>query len=203
MSGETSPPTPGLVHEWVDQGIEDRDDWARRRQKGIPNDEQLLVIACMDERIPLEDALGIELGDAHVFRNAGGKVTDDVIRSAALTTNFFDTEEIIVVNHTDCGMMSAPDETVVEGLEHACGGDIDRVELDPSLPALNIGDASLAEWIRMTDDIDDACERQVAFLKNHPFIPDDVTVHGYVYEVESGALRRPHERLSEAVNTRE
>ncbi|WP_435366010.1 beta-class carbonic anhydrase [Haloarchaeobius sp. DYHT-AS-18] len=203
MTDETTPPTPGLVHEWVDQRIDDRDDWARRRQKGIPNDRQLMVVACMDERIPLEDVLGIQLGEAHVFRNAGGKVTDDVIRSAALTTNFFDTEEIIVVKHTDCGMMSASDDAVVEGLEHACGGDLDGVSLDPAIPELNIGDASLADWVRMTDDIDVACEEQVAMLRNHPFIPDDVEVHGYVYEVESGALRRPHERLSEGVNTRE
>jgi len=64
----------------------------------------------MDERIPVEQALGLELGDAQIFRNAGGKVTDDVIRSAALTANFFDTTEIVVINHTDCGMMSAPED---------------------------------------------------------------------------------------------
>ncbi len=92
-------------HEHLDAAVDERDDWARRRRKGIPTDENLLVVACMDERIPIEEALGIDLGDAQVFRNAGGKVTDDVIRSAALTTNFFDTDEIVVINHTDCGMM--------------------------------------------------------------------------------------------------
>lgn len=57
----------------------------------------------MDERIPVAEALGLDRGDAHIFRNVGGKVTDDVIRSATLSTNFFDTTEIIVVNHTDWG----------------------------------------------------------------------------------------------------
>lgn len=71
----------------------------------------------MGERIPVEEVLGLQLGDAHIFRNAGGKVTDDVIRSAALSTNFFDTTEIIVVNHTDCGMMSAPTTLSSKGLE--------------------------------------------------------------------------------------
>jgi carbonic anhydrase len=189
------------VHEYVDERVDDRENWARRRREGIPTDENLLVVACMDERIPVESALGLELGDAQVFRNAGGKVTDDVIRSAALTTNFFDTEEIIVVNHTDCGMMSARDEDVVAGLE-AQAGDILAVDLDPALPELNVGDASLAEWIRMTDDVDEACAAQVAYLEEHELIPDDVTVTGYVYEVESGELRRPGDRIAEEISER-
>ncbi|MFC7028276.1 beta-class carbonic anhydrase [Halomicroarcula sp. GCM10025324] len=196
------PPEPGRVHEAVDSDIDARDDWARRRRKGIPTDKQLLVVACMDERIPVEEALGLELGDAQVFRNAGGKVTDDVIRSAALTTQFFETTEIIVVNHTDCGMMSASDEAVVEGLEAAAGGDLDDVDLDPALPELDVGEATLADWVRMTDDIDEACRVQIELLRDHPLIPDEVTVSGYVYEVESGHLRRPGERVADQVNER-
>ncbi|WP_254278647.1 beta-class carbonic anhydrase [Haloarcula marina] len=199
---ERAEPEPGRVHESVDADVDARDDWARRRQKGIPTDKQLLVVACMDERIPVEEALGLELGDAQVFRNAGGKVTGDVIRSAALTTQFFDTTEIIVVNHTDCGMMSASDEDVVAGLEAAADKDFDRVDIDPSLPDLNIGDHSVAEWVRMTDDIDEACAAQVEYLRSHELIPDAVTVSGYVYEVESGHLRRPGERVAERVNER-
>lgn len=199
---DTETATHEHIHERIDEQVQERDDWARRRRKGIPNDRGLLVVACMDERIPIEDVLGIELGDAHVFRNAGGKVTDDVIRSAALTTNFFDTDEIIVVNHTDCGMMSASDEAVVEGLEEQADGSLDDVTLDPALPDLQVGDATIDEWIRMTDDIDTACAAQVELLRNHELIPNDVTVTGYVYEVESGELRHPSERVAEQVNTR-
>ncbi|WP_435062699.1 beta-class carbonic anhydrase [Halobaculum sp. EA56] len=195
----------GTVRERVDESVDARDDWARRRRKGIPTDENLLVVACMDERIPVEDALGLELGDAQIYRNAGGKVTDDVIRSAALTTNFFDTDEIVVVNHTDCGMMSASDEDVRAGLEaraEAAGVDLDDVDLDPALPELDIGDATVEEWVRMTDDIDAACAAQVRYLEEHELIPDDVTVSGYVYEVESGELRRPGERIAEEISER-
>jgi carbonic anhydrase len=188
-------------HDRVDAAVDERDDWARRRRKGIPTDEHLLVVACMDERIPVEDALGLELGDAQIYRNAGGKVTDDVIRSAALTTNFFDTEEILVVNHTDCGMMSASDEAVREGLA-ALVDDLDDVTLDPSLPELTIGDAEFMEWVRMTDDVDAACAAQVEHLRDSELIPDDVTVSGYVYEVESGELRRPGERIAEEISER-
>ncbi|WP_207592858.1 carbonic anhydrase [Halomontanus rarus] len=204
MEEPTDQPEPeaGQVFESIEERVDRRDDWARRRRKSLPTDKQLLVIACMDERIPVEEALGISLGDAQIFRNAGGKVTDDVIRSAALTTNFFDTTEIVVVNHTDCGMMSAPDEAVVEGLEAAAGGSLDDVDLNPALPSLDLGDASIADWVSMTDDIDEACRAQIDYLEDHPLVPDEVTVHGYIYEVESGALRRPGERVSEQVNTR-
>jgi len=198
----TDEPEAGRVHEAVESSIDARDDWARRRRKGIPTDKQLLVVACMDERIPVEDVLGLSLGDAQIFRNAGGKVTDDVIRSAALTTQFFDTTEIIVLNHTDCGMMSASDEAIVDGFQAAVNGDLSDLTLDPSLPELNTGDASIEEWVRMTDDIDVACAAQVKYLEHHDLIPDTVSVSGYVYEVESGHLRRPGERLAERVNER-
>ena len=188
-------------HAHVDETIDDRETWARRRREGVPTGKNLLVVACMDERIPVEEALGLDLGDAQIYRNAGGKVTDDVIRSAALTTNFFDTDEIIVVNHTDCGMMSAPDDAVRDGLETQVG-DLDEAAIDPSLPELSLGDADVAEWVRMTDDIDDACAAQVEYLRESAFIPDDVTVTGYVYEVESGELRRPGDRVAEEISER-
>ena len=202
-SSDQSEPEAGHVFEWVEEQVDQRDNWARRRRKGIPTDKQLLVIACMDERIPVEKALNISLGDAHIFRNAGGKVTDDVIRSAVLSTRFFETTEIIVVNHTDCGMMSAPDDAVVEGLEAATDESLDDIDLNPALPSLDIGEASIADWVWMTDDIDKACQTQIDYLSDHPLIPDEVTIHGYIYEVESNALRRPGERVAEQINTRD
>lgn len=201
MSDSTEHPD-GHVFERIEEQIEERNDWACRRQNDIPTDEQLLVVACMDERVPVEDALGLSLGDAHIFRNAGGKVTDDVIRSVALSTNFFGTTEIIVLNHTDCGMMCASDEAVVDGLKTTADSDLEDVALDPALPSLDIGDASIADWVSMTDDIDEACRAQIDYLEEHPLVPDEVTVHGYIYEVESDALRRPGERVAEQINTR-
>ncbi len=88
-------------HEQVDTDVDDRDDRARRRRKEVPTDENLLVVACTDGQIPVEDVLGLELGDAQIYRNADGKPTDDVIRSAALTTDFFDTDLLDWVRTTD------------------------------------------------------------------------------------------------------
>lgn len=106
-----------MLHQKVDQDLSDRKNWALRRQLGIPNNKRLWVLACMDERLPVEKALGIGEGDAHIFRNAGGVVTDDAIRSAMLTTQFFGTKEIIVINHTECGMMTASGEFISHFLE--------------------------------------------------------------------------------------
>lgn len=97
-----------------------------RRQKGIPNNKKLFVLACMDERLPVEEVLDLAPGDAHVFRNAGGLVTDDVLRSAALITNLFNTEEIIVVTHTECGMLTAPGEEITRLLEQKAGQSLRR-----------------------------------------------------------------------------
>ena len=177
-------------------------NWALRRQLGIPNNRRLWVCACMDERLPVDEALGIrgDRGDAHVFRNAGGLITDDAIRSAMLTCNFFGTEEIVIINHTECGMMSAHAETLVQALKDK-GVDVDSLSVDPSLPELTLASGAFAKWIRMFDDVDEICARQVEYVRNHPLIPDHVTVSGWIWEVETGHLRAPHARLSEQVNT--
>ncbi|MEM8784032.1 MAG: carbonic anhydrase, partial [Planctomycetota bacterium] len=101
------------LHKSIDQTVNSREDWALRRRRGIPNNKRLFVLTCMDERIPVEQILGLELGDAHIYRNAGALVTDDVIRSAALTTNFFGTNEIVILLHTECGMLTTTGEQVV------------------------------------------------------------------------------------------
>ncbi len=189
-----------MVFENLDEKIQNHTDWVLRRQRNIPNNRRLFVLACMDERLPVEEALGISLGDAHVFRNAGGLVTDDVIRSAMLTTNFFGTEEIIIVNHTECGMMSAKTETILRAIEQKVGS-LAQVSLDPALPELTLTDPlAFGRWVKMFDDVDRIAETQVKLLRSHPLIPAHVTIHSYIYEIETERLRKPHERLAEHVN---
>lgn len=192
-----------MLYKQIDMEIDLHGEWALRRQKGIPNNRRLWVLACMDERLPVEEALGIRIGDAHVFRNAGGLVTDDAIRSAALTTNFFGTEEIIVVNHTECGMMSATGNIVVDALKEKHKIDPKKLPIDSAVKGLgNFPDEkTFTEWFRMFDDVDATCEKQVQLLREHPLIPDEVVIHGYIYEVESRHLRKPYQRVSERVNT--
>lgn len=192
------------LSERIDEAIRQREDWVLRRQRGIPTNRRLFVLACMDERLDVEEILGLQPGDAHVFRNAGGLVTDDVIRSAALSVNFFGTKEIIVINHTECGMMSARGEEIVENLRSTLRIDVERVPLDPSLPELVLSDpAALPKWFRTFESVDDVTVAQVEYLRRHPLIPGDVVINGYIYEVETGRLRRPHQALGRRVNTRE
>lgn len=192
------------LSEQIDEAIRNHEDWALRRQKGIPNNLRLFVLACMDERLPVEEILGIQSGDAHIFRNAGGLVTDDVIRSAALTLNFFGTKEIIVINHTECGMMTAQGREIVDALRAKLNIDLERVPLDPSLPELVLSEPPAIErWFRTFDNVDEVTVAQVEYLRNHPLIPKDTIIKGYVYEVETNRLRRPHQLLSRRVNTRD
>lgn len=191
-----------LTHTYVDEEIKERKEWALRRQLGISNDKQLLVITCMDERIPIYEALGISDHDAHVFRNAGGIVTDDVIRSAMLTVQFFETKEIIIVNHTECEMMSLLGSTVVKALIYA-GIDTTNVQLNPALPELQLNNQAehFEKWIGMFEDVDEVCLKQIELLKTSPFIPKHVVINGYIWQVESMSLRKPREKVHTQVNT--
>jgi carbonic anhydrase len=186
------------LKEQLTSRVEAYTQWENRRQYGAdgPNMRRLWVLACMDERVPVDEALGIRAdspvggGDAHLFRNAGGIVTDDAIRSAMLTINFFGTREIVVLQHTGCGMLSANGADLVSALQ-AKGIDVDNVPIDPSLPELSLAPGAFGKWIGMMDDVDETCLKTVEYLKNHPLIPDDIVISGWVWETEFRRLRAP------------
>jgi carbonic anhydrase len=180
-----------MTYQTIKKRLAMTPDWATRRQKKIPNNKKLFVLACMDERLPVLKALEIEYGDAHIFRNAGGLVTDDAIRSAMFSTHFSQTEEIIIINHTDCGLTTSTTEQVVETLQKE-GIDLDAVTLDPALPELTLAPGAFGKWVKMFKNVDEICKQQVEYLKNHPLIPKDVKVHGYIFDVATMSLRRPH-----------
>lgn len=182
-----------FVADQIDRSLEHWQDWVFRRHKGIPNNKSLFVLACMDERLPVEQVLGLGPGDAHVFRNAGGLVTDDVIRSAALTVGLFGTREIIIVTHTECGMLGATGEELTRRVEEKFGLDLTQVPLDPALPEFRLPREAIHRWWKTQTDIDKAALEQAELLRNHPLIPKEVRITAYVYEVETGRLRKPGE----------
>ena len=134
-----------------------------------PPGRRLAVLACMDARLTVEDVLGLRTGDAHVIRNAGGLATDDAIRSLVISQTLLGTEEVIVIGHTGCGMLTFTDEPVRHDLAERTGVDVD-------LP------------LRAFDDLEVNLRAQVERIRSHPWIKD-VPVHGLVYEVETGRLR--------------
>ena len=136
----------------------------------LPPAKKVAVVACMDARLDVGRALGLEEGDAHVIRNAGGVVTDDAIRSLAISQRLLGTEEIILIHHTGCGMLTFTDDDFRNSIEQDTG-------IKPEWAAESFA------------DLDGDVRQSIARIKASPFIPRQNAVRGFVYEVESGRLR--------------
>jgi len=136
----------------------------------LPPGRKLAVLACMDARLTVEDVLGLRTGDAHIIRNAGGLATDDAIRSLVISQRLLGTEEVLVIEHTGCGMLTFEDEAVRHDIAAETGADVD-------LP------------LHAFRDLDENVRAQVDRIREHPWIKD-VPVHGLIYEVESGRLKK-------------
>jgi carbonic anhydrase len=135
-----------------------------------PPARKLAVLACMDARLDPARALGLEEGDAHVIRNAGGVVTDDEIRALAISQHLLGTEEILVMQHTDCAMLTFTDEEFAAKLEAETG----------ERPA----------WrANSFEDVDECLRESLRLIAESPFIPRKSNVRGFVYDVETGLLR--------------
>jgi carbonic anhydrase len=135
--------------------------------------KKVAILACMDARLDPARALGLEEGDAHVIRNAGGVVTHDALRSLAISQHLLGTEEIILIQHTDCGMQSFTDEELAERLEQHAG---ERPPFD--------GHAF--------DNLEQNLRESIRSLQESPFLLKTDAVRGFVFDVESGMLRELH-----------
>jgi carbonic anhydrase len=157
----------------TDTFLKNNEAYASSFDKGdlpMPPGRKVAVVACMDARLDPGRVLGLEEGDAHVIRNAGGVVSDDAIRSLAISQNLLGTEEIVLIHHTDCGMLTFTDEQFADKLESETGS-------RPEWRAHAFGD--------LEQDVRDGIER----IKQSPFVPRTDNVRGFVYEVETGRLR--------------
>ena len=136
----------------------------------LPPAKKLAIVACMDARIKVYDILGLEVGDAHVIRNAGGVVTEDEIRSLAISQRLLGTREIVLIHHTDCGMLTFHDDDFKRQIQ-------DETGIKP-------------EWAAEAfSDLDEDVRQSIARIKASPFIPHKDSVRGFVYDVETGRLR--------------
>jgi carbonic anhydrase len=135
--------------------------------------KKVAILACMDARLDPARALGLEEGDAHVIRNAGGVVTHDALRSLAISQHLLGTEEIILIQHTDCGMQSFSDEELADRLEKHAGE-------PPPFTA------------HAFDDLDENLRASIRMLKESPFLLKTDAVRGFVFDVETGLLRELH-----------
>lgn len=137
----------------------------------LPPARRLAVLTCMDARLDPAKALGLEEGDAHVIRNAGGRASDDALRSLIISYTLLGTREFLVIHHTDCGMVTFTNEQL-------------REQLRRDMQA----DASAIDFLPFTD-LDASVRQDVATVRSSPLIPDDISVSGFVYDVGTGRLR--------------
>jgi carbonic anhydrase len=135
----------------------------------LPPAKHVAVLACMDARLDVHKILGLQEGDAHVIRNAGGAVTDDAIRSLAISQRLLGTKEIVLIHHTDCGMLTFHDDDIKRKIEEETG-------IRPAFA------------FEAFADLDDDVRQSIARIKASPFIPNKSSVRGFVYDVRSGKL---------------
>ena len=157
----------------TDELLRNNEAYAASFDKGdlrMPPTKRVAVVACMDARLQPNRILGLEEGEAHVIRNAGGVITDDEIRSLAISQRLLGTEEIILMHHTDCGMLTFTDEDFRRSLQEEVG-------IKPN-------------WTTEAfSDLEEDVRQSIARIKASPFIPRKDSVRGFIYEVETGRLR--------------
>lgn len=134
------------------------------------SDLRVAVVACMDARLDPREVLGLKHGEAHVIRNAGGIVTDDVIRSLTISQRLLGTREIVLVHHTDCGMQTFADNDLKDAIEQETG----------TRPPFTMGAFT---------NLEDSVRESIARLEASPFLTHKDAIRGFVYDVETGGLR--------------
>ncbi len=157
----------------TDDLLRNNEEYASSFDKGdlpLPPAKGVAVVACMDARLDVHKMLGLEEGDAHVIRNAGGVITDDEIRSLAISQRLLGTREIVLIHHTDCGMLTFSDDELKRQIQEDVG-------IKPHF--------SMESFSDLHEDV----RQSIARIKASPFVPNKDSVRGFVYEVETGRLR--------------
>ena len=157
----------------TDELLENNVAYAGSFEKGdlpLPPARGVAVVACMDARLDVHKILGLEEGEAHVIRNAGGVITDDEIRSLTISQRLLATREIILIHHTDCGMLTFSDDELKAQIHEEVG-----VKPHFSMESFS--------------DLEEDVRQSIARIKASPFVPHKQSVRGFIYEVETGRLQ--------------
>jgi carbonic anhydrase len=159
-----------------------------RSELALPPARRFAILTCMDARLDPAKFAGLAEGDAHVIRNAGGRASDDAIRSLVISYKLLGTREWFVIHHTDCGMETFSDE-VIRGL---LASSLDTAQLGPDGwrdvgegPGAAEGD--FVDWLTIRDRVESVVT-DVKRIRSHPLVPGDIPIHGFIYDVRSGRL---------------
>ena len=157
----------------TDDLLRNNEEYAASFDKGdlpMPPGKRIAIVTCMDARLSPYVMLGLSEGDAHVIRNAGGVITDDEIRSLVISQRLLGTQEVMLIQHTDCGMLTFTDDEVKAQIQEDVG-------VKPHFA------------LESFSDLDENVRQSIARIQASPFIPNKDSVRGFVYEVETGRLR--------------
>jgi len=158
----------------INETLAENQKYARAFHLGnlpMPPARKLAIVACMDARMTIEPMLGLQTGEAHIIRNAGGLVTEDALRSLIISYHLLGTREFMIINHTDCGMLTFQDTELKEKLHAA-------TQAYSALPAA----------FHAFRDLEKNVRQQIAKVKSHPWLPQEVPVRGFIYDVKTGQL---------------
>jgi carbonic anhydrase len=158
----------------IDEVLKANEEYSRAFALGnlpIPPARKLAILACMDARLTVEQFGGLKTGDAHIIRNAGGIVTEDAVRSLVISHHLLGTVEWMIVEHTDCGMVTFTDADLIDRLEKKTG----------------VAVHSPSHFHAFTD-LESNVRRQIGKLRAHPWVPKEILIRGFIYDVRSGKL---------------
>ena len=156
----------------------------------LPPARHFAILTCMDARLDPAKYAGLSEGDAHVIRNAGGRASDDAIRSLVISYKLLGTQEWFVIHHSDCGMEFFTDD-VIRGL---LSSSLETAELGPD-GFRDVGrgpgtaEAKYIDWLTISDNAQSVTE-DVTRIRSHPLVPGRITIYGYIYDVTTGRLNR-------------
>jgi carbonic anhydrase len=163
-------------------------DFGDKGQLAMPPARQFAILTCMDARLDPAKYAGLSEGDAHVIRNAGGRASDDAIRSLVISYKLLGTKEWFVIHHTNCGMEFFDDEVMrrllASSLETAALGDDGFYDVGDGPGST---EADYIDWLTIRDQVE-SVTADVARIRNHPLVPSGIPIHGYIYDVVTGRL---------------
>lgn len=154
----------------------------------MPPGRRFAILTCMDARLDPARFAGLAEGDAHVIRNAGGRASDDAIRSLVISYKLLGTQEWFVIHHTECGMETFTDE-IMRGLLRSSlnTATVDEAGWHDTSEAKGSSEADYIDWLPITDQTSSVIA-DVQRLRNHPLVPSAIPIYGYLYDVKSGRL---------------
>lgn len=177
-----------VVEEVLSANAEYVKSFGEKKNLAIPPSRQFAILTCMDARLDPAKYAGLSEGDAHIIRNAGGRASDDAIRSLVISYKLLGTKEWFVVHHTDCGMETFNNEVMGELLAGSLKtATLSKDGWQDSNAGGGTNDGKLVNWLTFRDNAKSVLE-DVQRIKSNPMVPADIPVYGYIYDCKTGEL---------------